>query len=246
MSSANQEARDAIPHTCHAIANTLSAMAREFEPALRGLRELVAHLEPLVQVVARECARLDTAEKLLDQGWVPNRTTPYDLVSECGEDGAKLQTSLLAYYTDNWGEVRTRLESRLPSYGIDDEAKAAFGEALDAHEGGSYRTVSLPVVSRIRETISCGAVRRTCGQHPLQHIGEGTGFSRRGRSSPTGSKVRCSTDPRPERPPCQGTTPGCRPRGGQVPAAALKVTLVEPAREDDPGAAARVHQVIDG
>ena len=142
MSSANQEARDAIPHTCHAIANTLSAMVREFEPALRGLRELAAHLEPLVQVVARECARLDTAEKLLDQGWVPNRTTPYDLVSECGEDGAKLQTSLLAYYTDNWGEVRTRLESRLPSYGIDDEAKAAFAEALDAHEGGSYRTVS--------------------------------------------------------------------------------------------------------
>ena len=152
MSSANQGAEDAIPSTFRTLASYLPAMARELEPALRGLMELAAPLEsltrslataaPLVQAVARELARLDTAENLLKQGWVPNHPTPYDLVAECGDDGARLQTSLLAYYTDNWGEVRTRLESRLPSYGIDDEAKATFGEALDAHEAGFYRTIS--------------------------------------------------------------------------------------------------------
>ena len=78
----------------------------------------------------------------MERGWVPNQTTPFDLVAECGNDGPMLQTSLLAYYTDNWGEVRTRLESQLSSYDIDDEAKATFGEALDAHEAGFYRSVS--------------------------------------------------------------------------------------------------------
>ena len=131
----------------------LSAMARELEPALSGLRELLAPLAqavgrwatalaPLAQAVGRGLARLDTAENLLEQGWVPNHTTPFDLVAECGDDSARLQTSLLYYYTDNWVEVRTQLESQTPSYGIDDEAKATFREALDNHEAGRYRSVS--------------------------------------------------------------------------------------------------------
>ena len=131
----------------------LSAMARELEPALSGLRELIAPLAqeierwgtalaPFAQAIERGLARWDTAENLLEQGWVPNFATPYDLVAECGDDGARLQTSLLDYYTDNWVEVRTRLESRLSSYGIDDEAKATFREALGVHEAGFYRAVS--------------------------------------------------------------------------------------------------------
>ena len=91
----------------------LSAMARELEPALSGLRELLA---PLAQAIEREQARLATAlapfaqqiergrarlatalapfaqeiergraaENLLEQGWVPNFATPYDLVAKPG------------------------------------------------------------------------------------------------------------------------------------------------------------------
>ena len=138
----------------------LSAMARELEPGLSGLRELLAPLVQVAQAIERERARWGTAlapfaqafaqaierdraaENLLEQGWVPNVATPYDLVAECGDDGARLQTSLLDYYTDNWVEVRTQLESRLSSYGIDDEAKATFREALGVHEAGFYRAVS--------------------------------------------------------------------------------------------------------
>ena len=86
--------------------------------------------------------RWDTAECLLKRGWVPNHTTPFDLVAECGDDDSRLQTSLLAYYTDNWPEVRARLELRMSSLDVDDEAKATFREALDAHEGGLYRCAS--------------------------------------------------------------------------------------------------------
>ena len=152
MSSENEGTRDAVPETVRALANGLAAMAHELEPVLRGLTELAARLEqltrslataaPLVHAAARGMERWDTAESLLKRGWVPNHTTPFDLVVECGVGGARLNTSLLAYYTDNWCEVRARLETRLSSYDIDDEAKATFREALDAHEAELYRSVS--------------------------------------------------------------------------------------------------------
>ena len=149
MSSTNKVSSDAVPEVVRELANDLATICRQVEPILR---ELTVRLEPLmrslktaaplVQAVDLELAKLDTAESLLERGWVPNQTTPFDLVAECGNDGPMLQTSLLAYYTDNWSEVRTRLESRLSSYDIDDEAKATFGEALDAHEAGFYRAVN--------------------------------------------------------------------------------------------------------
>ena len=152
MSNANQSTGDAILQTFGALVNDLSAMARKLEPALTGLNQVAAHLHPLtrdlaavaplIHAVARESAKLDTAENLLELGWVPNHTTPHDLVAECGDNGDRLQTALLTYYTDNWGEVRAGLEARLSSYGIDDEARATIREALDAHEAGLYRTVS--------------------------------------------------------------------------------------------------------
>ena len=86
--------------------------------------------------------RWDTAEALFRRGWVPNRTTPFDLITECGDDDTKLRILLLAYYTDNWPEVRMCLESHMSSHDVDDEAKATFREALDAHEHGLYRCVS--------------------------------------------------------------------------------------------------------
>ena len=86
--------------------------------------------------------RYEAGKDLLKRGWVPNHTTPFDLVAECRDDEAKLQASLLTYYIDNWGEVRAGLEARMSSHGVDDEAKATFREALDAHEAGLYRAVS--------------------------------------------------------------------------------------------------------
>ena len=149
MSNANEGTRDVLSETAHMLANGLAGLARQVEPVLS---ELARHLEPLTRIletaapymlaVARGMERYDAAKDLLERGWVPSHTTPFDLIAECGDDGAKLQTSLLAYYTDNWGEVRARLETRLFSHSVDDEAKATFREALDAHEAGLYRCVS--------------------------------------------------------------------------------------------------------
>ena len=153
MSSANEKKTDTVLDTVRVLANGLASMVREFEPALKGLRELAARVEPLTrsletiaaplaQALAPVWAKRDAAESLLKRGWVPNHTTPFDLVAECGDDDVRLRTSLLAHYTDNWCEVRARLETRSASYDIDDEAKATFQEALGAHEAGFYRSVS--------------------------------------------------------------------------------------------------------
>ena len=149
MSGANEEKSAALSETLQALANGLTAIARQVEPILS---ELAKQIEPLTRylttaaphmlAMARGMERWDTAESLLKRGWVPNLTTPFDLVTACGDDDAKLQAELLAFYTDNWGEVRTQLEARLSSHDIDVEARAVFREALDAHEAGLYRSVS--------------------------------------------------------------------------------------------------------
>ena len=156
MSSENGAPKHAPPETVRSLAKGLTALARDFEPILRGMQETAVRLQPLtetlaglatvaapfVQAAARGMERWDTAEYLLKRGWVPNHTTPFELVAECGDDHTRLRTSMLAYYTDNWPEVRARLEWRVSSLDVDDEAKATFREALDAHEGGLYRCVS--------------------------------------------------------------------------------------------------------
>ena len=48
MSSTNEGTRESV----RALADGLAAMAREFEPVLKGLRELTACLEPLTRSLA--------------------------------------------------------------------------------------------------------------------------------------------------------------------------------------------------
>ena len=126
MSSDNEAPRDTPPETVHSLAKGLAALAREFEPIQKRIQETAVLLQPLtetlaslatvaapfVQAAARGMERWDTAEYLLKRGWVPNHTTPFHMVAECGDDDTRLQTSLLAYYTDSWPEVRASLESR--------------------------------------------------------------------------------------------------------------------------------------
>ena len=156
MSSENEAPRNAPPETVRSLAKGLATLDRDIAPILKGLHETAVRLQPLtealaglatvaapfVQAAAHAMERLDIAEGLLKRGWVPNQTTPFDLVAECEDDDTRLQTSLLAYYTDNWPEVRARLELRMSALDVDDEAKATFREALEAHEGGLYRCTS--------------------------------------------------------------------------------------------------------
>ncbi|MCY3788989.1 MAG: hypothetical protein OXH63_09410 [Gemmatimonadetes bacterium] len=45
---------------------------------------------------------------------MPQYTTPFAYVAECGEDIEAVQRGLLDYYKENWQNVRSEFESRLP------------------------------------------------------------------------------------------------------------------------------------
>ena len=72
---------------------------------------------------------------------MPHLTTPFELATEYLDDEEALRRVLIVYYSENWRDVRTKIEARLSTYSIDDEAKATLREALDAHEIAHYRCV---------------------------------------------------------------------------------------------------------
>ena len=129
-------------------------LARQLEPIATVARQANKWMEPLARFnaavasfadVARHVsvvfARCDSAERLMERGWMPHRTTPFELATNHLDDIEALRRVLLAYYNENWREVRSRIEVRLSTYSIDDEAKATFREALGAHEIGYYQSV---------------------------------------------------------------------------------------------------------
>ena len=76
---------------------------------------------------------------------------PEDLIAENQRNPA-FNEVLIDYYRGNWRTVRQSIELRLDTYLVDNEAKAAFRECLDAHENRLYRLVcrsSFPEVERI-------------------------------------------------------------------------------------------------
>ena len=133
----------------------IGQLARHLEPIARVARQANKWMEPLARfnaavapfadALARHVsvvfARCDSAERLIARGWMPHRTTPFELATKHLDDVEALRQVLLAYYNENWREVRSRIEARLSTYSIDDEAKATLREALGAHETGYYRSV---------------------------------------------------------------------------------------------------------
>jgi len=84
-------------------------------------------------------------------GWLPHYSTPFHLISD--EVDAKALSELLNdYYKNNWPQVRKEFEARLVDLEVDQDAKATFSEALDAHGYGLYRTTArllFPEIERV-------------------------------------------------------------------------------------------------
>ncbi|EIZ79223.1 hypothetical protein WSK_2068 [Novosphingobium sp. Rr 2-17] len=73
-----------------------------------------------------------------DAGWLFHYTTPIHLFTD--EMNARdAGTMLEEYYRTNWPDIETSFRHELQASDVDDEAKAAFDEALRAHRAGLYR-----------------------------------------------------------------------------------------------------------
>ena len=102
---------------------------------------------------ARELVRHAHRAQALDEaGWLPHHSMPFDRVEECAGDADAIHRLLSRHYRERWSDVHGDIEAQLAEYDIDDEAKATFGEALNAHEAGFYRSVCrvlMPEIERV-------------------------------------------------------------------------------------------------
>ena len=138
-------------------------VSQHLEPLVLGWQHFMKTAAPVVLEVWPEFVKWNVSSELLGRaGWLPHYTTPFGYIAECGEDIDAVRSRLLDYYTNSWQNVRSEIESRLSDYKIDAEAKAAFDEALDAHEAGLYRCVCrvlFPEIERVVRLSSSNQLR---------------------------------------------------------------------------------------
>ncbi len=106
-----------------------------------------------VGTAARQLAHHARRAQVLDEaGWLPHHSMPFGRMEECADDVGAVQELLCRHYQERWSDVCRDIEARLAEYDIDDEAKATFVEALNAHEAGFHRSVCrvlMPEIERV-------------------------------------------------------------------------------------------------
>jgi hypothetical protein len=71
-------------------------------------------------------------------GWLPHYTTPFEQLE--GLADTQVEEVLEMHYVAGWAAIRAKIIEQLDTYHLDDIAKAALIEGLDAYEAGRYRS----------------------------------------------------------------------------------------------------------
>ncbi|ACL60245.1 hypothetical protein Mnod_5400 [Methylobacterium nodulans ORS 2060] len=134
--------------------------------AERAIKISAPHIEAISKLTSN-CKKLEAA------GFLPHYTIPFDEV-EKDQDVSDLGSFLEQFYRDNWSSIRDTVLKRVDGYDVDDEAKATFREAIQAHEQGLYRCVCrvlFPEIERIsRVEIHAGSLQTITSQKELQKL----------------------------------------------------------------------------
>ena len=120
---------------------TINTYAAQMATVSRRLADLT---NPYIETYRR-------GQLLEKHEWFPHYTMPEFLFGGHIDD-ADFNALVLAYYRENWAEVRQLIEQNLLDCSADDETKAAFHEALDSHESDRYLSVCrnlIPEMERI-------------------------------------------------------------------------------------------------
>jgi hypothetical protein len=125
-------------------------VTRSFAPILNSFRDATRILGPLFEGLYRNEAPSRLSEAV---GWLPHRTTPFELLSANDLSEQKAAAILEAHYVDRWEQVRAVFLEAIREYAIDDVAKAAMSEALDNHEAGRFRSVVALVFNEIERVV---------------------------------------------------------------------------------------------
>ena len=149
-------------------------VARAIQDSDRFVSAIARWFEPLATVAEQLISHARTAKALDEAGWLPHYSTPLNRVDACAGDSDAIHALMSDYYREHWQEVRRDIEARLIAYQLDDEAKAAFREALAAHEAGLYRSVCRHLMLEIervaRRELHNDSLERITSQHTLRDL----------------------------------------------------------------------------
>jgi hypothetical protein len=114
--------------------------------ALDGLRRaLVEQQTAFVRAISTsriDWTRLqrlsDRAESVERAGWLPHRTSPFDLTMEA-PDAAAADIVIAEHYATEWPAIREAFSAQVESLTNDTETLAVFEEALSAQGAGLFR-----------------------------------------------------------------------------------------------------------
>jgi hypothetical protein len=121
--------------------------AKRLQAALAQL-QLPERTQRVFELVARAGRRQEALDRI---GLLPHPSTPFALLDDQADDDA-LKAALEQHYRDNWSDISAEIQERALNFAVDDEAKAALVEALEAHQNGHYRSVCrllLPEIERV-------------------------------------------------------------------------------------------------
>ena len=109
----------------------------------------------MVRPVVSALVLLDAISKASEKsGWLPYGVVPFGrFLRECGGETDAFVAEVSTFYENNWQVIVSDIETQVPAYDLDDEAKEAFLEALTAHGHGLYRCVCRLMAPEIERVI---------------------------------------------------------------------------------------------
>jgi hypothetical protein len=151
----------------------LTAVGERFRRQMEAMQATLAPLAEQIKWIEeqeRQCERLERA------GWLPHKSSPFDMLKSNVVDDAGIDAAVGEYYASHWPDVSATLRSEIDECALDDEAKECFAEALAAHDAGLYRCpprLLFPEIERVARTeLHGGELERITSQDTLvQAIG---------------------------------------------------------------------------
>jgi hypothetical protein len=167
------------PSAFQEMAGTLARLRLQFEQLSKPSPE---HLRIFAQI-----AVVEARQRRLDRiGVLPHQSTPFDILDDQSTD-EELKGRIQLYYKDNWIAIHQVMRNRTQEFDIDDEARATFTEALEAHHNAHYRAVCRLLLSEIERVARVELQGSGLGKLRIEKIlGEPAGSLSLGDTEPPG------------------------------------------------------------
>lgn len=124
--------------------------AQTFAPALESFRKSAELFKPIFEEFYRREAE---ARRIEGAGLLPHWTTPFEELEDPELADEEVAHILKRHYVEGWPAVRAAFAERVAEYDIDDDAKAAFIEALDSHGAGHFRSTVAFLFNEIERVV---------------------------------------------------------------------------------------------